>query len=250
MTTIYCFSATGNTLSVARTIAAQERGGKTQILPFRPVSEHPDADAVGFLFPIYFFQPPRMVQQFLRNFPFKEDVYYFAVATCGAAGGKNAIGIVADIALGRDGELAYGATIRSVPNYIVKYNPPTAQDSARVLHSAQKQAEIIGQAVSLRERKRIAAPVPIIGKRIPLPPIDRDREFTLSSACNHCALCAQVCPAENISMEKGSPKFFHHCESCMACVHWCPMKAINVGKRTVKRNRYHHPDVFPSEVNN
>ncbi|MBN1673737.1 MAG: hypothetical protein JXR37_22005 [Kiritimatiellae bacterium] len=39
------------------------------------------------------------------------------------------------------------------------------------------------------------------------------------------------------------PSWLHRCEQCLACLHWCPQEAIQVGKKTVGRARYHHPDV-------
>jgi len=34
----------------------------------------------------------------------------------------------------------------------------------------------------------------------------------------------------------------------MACIQWCPVEAIQVGKRTRGRRRYHHPEVTAHDL--
>ena len=70
-----------------------------------------------------------------------------------------------------------------------------------------------------------------------------DTAFWADDKCNSCGICRKVCPVANIEMEKGRPVWPHHCEQCMACLQWCPQEAIQSGKRTPGRARYHHPDV-------
>ena len=51
----------------------------------------------------------------------------------------------------------------------------------------------------------------------------------------------EVCPGENIRLEAGTQAWLHHCEQCRTCIHFCPTGAIQAGKKTGKRERYHHP---------
>ncbi len=74
-----------------------------------------------------------------------------------------------------------------------------------------------------------------------------DRGFTVNALCTGCGICAKVCPAGNIQMEKGRPLYHHDCETCLACYQWCPVNAI--GGPLVEYNpRYHHPEVTVSEL--
>ena len=57
-----------------------------------------------------------------------------------------------------------------------------------------------------------------------------------------------MCPANNIKMNDGKPEWQHKCEKCVACMQWCPQKSIQYKKVTVKRGRYHHPDVVVKEL--
>jgi Pyruvate/2-oxoacid:ferredoxin oxidoreductase delta subunit len=70
-----------------------------------------------------------------------------------------------------------------------------------------------------------------------------DRSFHADDNCNSCAVCRKVCPAGNITMDKGKPAWNRRCEQCFACLQWCPAKAIQYGKKTHLYERYHHPEI-------
>jgi MinD superfamily P-loop ATPase len=57
-----------------------------------------------------------------------------------------------------------------------------------------------------------------------------------------------VCQVENIEMKDGKPTWLHHCEQCLACLQWCPQEAIQVGRKTEGRKRYHHPEITASDL--
>jgi len=51
-----------------------------------------------------------------------------------------------------------------------------------------------------------------------------------------------------IKMEDRRPVWQHNCERCLACIHWCPCEAIEYGKKTVKRRRYHNPNIKIEDI--
>jgi MinD superfamily P-loop ATPase len=75
-----------------------------------------------------------------------------------------------------------------------------------------------------------------------------DRSFWTQEQCNHCGLCQRICPVKNIQLVNGMPSWLHHCEQCLACLHWCPQEAIQFGKSTISRQRYHHPEVKQEDL--
>ena len=75
-----------------------------------------------------------------------------------------------------------------------------------------------------------------------------DKKFYSDEKCTKCKICSKVCPAGNIDFADGKPVWKGSCEQCMACIQWCPAEAIQYGKSTVKRRRYHHPDVKISDM--
>ena len=83
---IYYFTGTGNTLAIARALAAEL--GDTKLIPLRrtisPLGISTDADAVGIAFPVYFLDMPALVRQFVRQIRFSSgNPYIFGIATCG-----------------------------------------------------------------------------------------------------------------------------------------------------------------------
>ncbi len=80
---IFFFSATGNSLYVGKTIAGEE--GQMLSIPQEIHKENPvyEAEEIGFVFPLYCFIPPTIVQNFIRKSTFKAN-YIFAVGTYGA----------------------------------------------------------------------------------------------------------------------------------------------------------------------
>ena len=66
---------------------------------------------------------------------------------------------------------------------------------------------------------------------------DVDRKYDVEPHCKNCGICAQVCPVNNIRMEKG-PVFNHNCIRCYACTHNCPQNAIRFqGEKSKARFR-------------
>jgi ferredoxin len=75
-----------------------------------------------------------------------------------------------------------------------------------------------------------------------------DRSFRADGGCNGCAVCSRVCPAGNITMDKGKPVWNRRCQQCFACLQWCPSKAIQYGKKTHLYERYHQPEIAVKDM--
>ncbi len=83
-TTIYFYSATGNSFEIARTIAREI--GDARVLPiahYRKEKAIPDTAKVGIVFPVHAWGPPRTVSEFLQNLDLRGVRYTFAIASCG-----------------------------------------------------------------------------------------------------------------------------------------------------------------------
>ena len=57
-----------------------------------------------------------------------------------------------------------------------------------------------------------------------------------------------VCPRDNIRLEAGRPVFGGNCIGCLSCVQYCPKEALNVGKVTEKRERYHNANITARDL--
>ena len=63
--------------------------------------------------------------------------------------------------------------------------------------------------------------------------------FRATDACIGCGKCVERCPLNNIRLENGKPVWGKHCTHCMACICYCPKEAIEYGKKSKGKPRYH-----------
>lgn len=246
--TIYYFSATGNTLHIARLMA--DRMG-AELLPMTSsMGAVCGSERIGILFPTYFWGAPRTVVAFIRELRITvKNPYIFAVTSCGGAPG-GALGFVESLFAEKELSLAYGITIKSVANFIEKYNPRVS--SSQVLAEQEKKAAVeAADRIMAGERTR-KPKLSFLDKQFykiyTKYKLDKDTEFHADDSCTGCGVCTKVCPNQNIVLKNGRPEFQHHCEHCTACIHWCPQEALQWSNCTEKRNRYHHPEITLHDI--
>ena len=75
--------------------------------------------------------------------------------------------------------------------------------------------------------------------------IVKDKAFTASAACNGCGQCVKRCPLNNITLPDGKPVWGGRCTHCMACICYCPTEAIEYGKKSAGKPRYHFEALHP-----
>ncbi len=246
-TIIYWFSGTGNSLAIARDLAAAL--GDAELIPMARsgAGPRPSAGKIGFVFPVYAFGLPGIVREFLRRLPVDPAAYYFTVADCaGSAGAPHRQ--AEHILRAGGGRLAAGWTLFMPTNYPVMTDPlpPDKQQACfnKMKARLPELAEAIGAGrpgpredsrAPLRQLARLANPWIIARFR------KSDRNFRVESTCRQCGLCAKVCPVDNIQLVDKKPTWLGRCEQCMACLQWCPAEAIQYGKATKARKRYRHP---------
>ena len=63
--------------------------------------------------------------------------------------------------------------------------------------------------------------------------------FRATEACIGCGKCVELCPLNNIHLENGKPVWGKNCTHCMACICYCPKEAIEYGKKSKGKPRYH-----------
>ena len=248
--TIFYFSATGNSLQAALDIAEGIGGAEVISIAKAGMGAKCDSDVIGFVFPSFCWGMPNMIFDFIESATLNPNAYFFTVVTCGAAMGCAASDVNA-LLHKKGAKLSYGAKVKMVSNYIVAYDVKDEEGQNKVLAKAnEKLAEII-QDIKQQKNSKPSKGFGIIRKlrrKILEEWKTADKSFNVNEDCNGCGICASVCPAKNIEMDDGKPKYLHNCEHCIACMHWCPQKAINFGKSTQKRRRYHHPKVKAEQL--
>jgi ferredoxin len=255
LTTIYYFSATGNSLFVARTIA--EKLGDTNLIHMAhpdAANPSPETPRIGLVFPVYIFGLPLIVTRFIAKIRIPADAYVFAVAAHGGMA-CSTLTQAAKLFSERGTALSAGFAVTMVDNYTpIAGAMPVEKQKVR-FEKAGHAIDKICAAIEKRERG-IYRGWPLVNwlfsglmYRRAAPKIPGlDKQLTADSNCNGCGVCEQVCPVNNIKMGEGRPAWQHHCEQCFACLHWCPQVAVQYGKNTAGRARYHHPDVKIKDI--
>lgn len=255
-TTIYYFSGTGNCLKVAKDLALAI--GDAEIVSIPKAVRQPDprwneADNIGFVFPIYFEGPPLLVKEFAKSLRSTGGKYIFAVATCGETYG-DAMAVL-NSHLPDNLSLNLGEVVKMPGNYLALYGAWSEKRQRRIFERQQEKVLSIASSVKKQETKPLRRDKYIINLFTTYwyPIFEKeaktwDRGFSVDSTCNHCKLCSRVCPVDNITFEAGLPQWNGHCEQCFACIQWCPQEAIQCGKKTRRRKRYHHPEVKAADL--
>ena len=120
---VYFFTGTGNSLKVAKDIAAALPEYEiTAICQDVDIKVPMGYERIGFVFPVYFFGMPQMVVDFIRKVKLSKDnaKYYFAVATPGGFSGKP-IAQLERLLSAKDVYLSYWNKIRMNANFIIRY---------------------------------------------------------------------------------------------------------------------------------
>jgi ferredoxin len=270
-TVIYYFSGTGNSLVVAREIAAKTNGTLVSIPSvIRDESIKPGAEVIGIVFPVFYATNdcgiPLIVGRFVRKLEHLGSKYIFAVCTCGYMPGTTIENLRSAIE-SRGGKLAAGFTLRMSSKNL------SERKQKKMRTKRKKKLDAICEYVASRKegkfetrgllRKIFLAPLrslekpiflyrykklsntsnPSFSELVPLA----DRSFRTNENCNGCGVCAKVCPVNNIKMVDNRPVWQHHCETCYACYAWCPQAAIH-GEIVSYNEKYHHPEVKLSDM--
>lgn len=245
------FSATGNSLSAARRLAAAL--GAPPPAPMVGSSGDGLAEAVGLVFPVYLHEAPRIVLEYIRRSAFG-PAYVFAVATHNGEPGSCMRAV--DSALrSRGSRLAAGFGLLMPGNSVIiadLTNPP-AERARRLADSDDALADIASRARAREENLGLRAEgarswaksrlFKAAARLYRLP-----ARFAAGGACSGCGACVRVCPRANVALAAGRPSWGGDCELCLACFHACPARAIDIEGYTRDRLRYRHPGVRLEEL--
>jgi ferredoxin/flavodoxin len=260
-TTIWYFTGTGNTLSVAKELAQElsREPGDIELVSIPSLMKREtiftEADAVGIAFPVYFLDIPGIVREFVQKLRFAKKPYIFGIATCGERPG-GALFSLKSLLEAKGTTLSAGFVFVMPENYI---GPIDLMGDAgyRQEKFAAAQSRIPAVAEAIREQKH-AVPegngsvLLRIGGHITRTfatmVYNTPRRLHATDRCNRCRTCERICPVKNITVEKDAMRWGKNCTQCYACIHWCPKEAIEIGGRTAGKPRYHHPDATLNDM--
>lgn len=245
------FTGTGNSRYVAERIA-QALGDTLCSLNDRikagdtsPVNS--DARLI-IVVPTYAWRIPHIVQEHLENTVFPGAAQVWFVMTCGGqiggAGRHNQ-------ALAQKMGLAYQGTAQIVmpENFIAMFNAPTVEEARRIVAKAEP---FIDRAIAaIRAGHMFSPPRKKLYDRIASSAVNpvfyplfvKANSFTASDVCIGCGKCEKLCPLNNITLQNARPVWGTNCTQCMACICYCPTRAIEYGKKSAGKPRYHFEEL-------
>ena len=225
---IFYFTATGNSLYVAKRI-----GGELYSIP-QMIKEGKfefEDEAIGFVFPCYGFGMPRIVRDFIKKSNFKAN-YFFSIMTYGNMPASG-LQLMEQIAMKAGIRFNYTNEILMIDNFlpISKMEDQLKKENSKKI---EEKLDPIIMDIANREnkltRKGLLSNILSKGGRCFIEGLSSNyghKHFIVQDHCNRCKVCEKVCPAGNIRVEK-KPEFAHQCQMCLACIHHCPENAIHL----------------------
>lgn len=253
---IFYFSATGNSLEITRKIAKELGDCSITSMTAQVSSESVGGpgEAVGFIFPVFYNGLPRLVKRFAEKLVINPGTYCFAVANSGGTR-ANPLGMLDDILSEKGIRLSYAEEVKMPGNYIVGHQTSSSEKAHKILEDAAVKVDKAAKAIAVGECKPVIRKAELWSKITNHSYLYKninkwDEAFLTTDKCNGCGLCSKVCPVCNIKMEDRHPVWQHNCERCLACIHWCPCEAIEYGRKTIGRRRYHNPNIRVEDIIN
>jgi ferredoxin/flavodoxin len=259
-TVIYYYSSTGNCLSIARQIKQQLQNCKIQSITHLMNSGKiiPDAESVGFIYPMYFGTMPPVVKMFIEKTDFTDVKYIFGINSSGLSAG-NSLRKLKQLLRKKGKNLNAGFFIRMPTNYLLGwyFNFVKGTENSKVIVINNAKERVNKLVLSIKNKINTSIPgnviLGFIPKMInPMILLKRaniwDAKFNADDSCRSCGTCVKICLVKNIELENNRPVWKHNCILCLGCINWCPEHAIQFGDKTKNRTRYHHPDVKVNEM--
>ena len=194
--------------------------------------------------PTYAWRIPRIVEDWLLHTELAEAKQAWFVMTCG-----NEIGDADryNRRLCQAKGLACMGTAQIVmpENYIAMFNAPQVEEARQIV--ARAEPDIDGAIAAVRENRAFPPPRRKFYDRFMSGPVNpifytffvKANAFTAGDACTGCGQCVRRCPTNNITLQTGKPVWGQDCTHCMACICYCPTEAIEYGKKSLGKPRYH-----------
>ena len=243
-TTIYVFSATGNSLTTAKILAEKINATLIPVASTRHLAEiNEESDTIGFVFPVYYGNMPYPVRELITKMNFPSDAYIFTVATYRGHAG-DAAKRMDGLLKARGQKLSLSLGLPMPGNSFI--NKPEVDEA--YLNAQRENIEKLLPALQAREVYDYTSDG--VMKETPIDTANNFRGILAEDTCIGCGRCVSVCPMDNIILENGKALIGNHCVTCLACFHWCPLEAIYMSKQEniARRSKYHHPDVTFEDI--
>lgn len=244
---IFYFTGTGNSLYIAKKIAGitgdalVSMNDKIKRGDTSPVHAE---DRLVFVVPTYGWRIPRIAAQWIEATQFTGINQAWFVMDCGGEIGNAA---KYNRRLCEQKGFTYMGTAQIVmpENYIAMFNAPEPAEAAQIIQKAEPVIDSTAQIVA--DGRAFPAPRNNLYDRFMSGAVNpmfyrlfvKADAFYADDRCTGCGACVELCPLNNISLTAGKPVWGNRCTHCMACICRCPAAAIEYGKKSIGKPRYH-----------
>lgn len=244
---ILCFSGTGNSRYIAGQIADELQDGivdinaKIKTTDYSPINT---GDNVIVVTPTYAWRIPRVVSDWLSKTELLSAKRIWFVMNCGGEIGNAS---KYNRSLAGQKHLCYMGTsqILMPENYVAMFSVPQAEEARKIVKDA---GPAIADAIAcIKTEQPFPVPRSNLCDRFMSGPVNpvfyqffvKAAAFQADDTCTGCGQCVKNCPMNNIALENGRPIWGNQCTHCMACICYCPAEAIEYGKKSIGKPRYH-----------
>ena len=248
---IFCFSGTGNSRYIAARIAEalqEEVVDLNQKIKQQDNAPVQTGQNVVLVTPTYAWRIPRIAADWLSKTELVGAERIWFVMDCGGEIGNAA---KYNRLLAEKKQLSYMGTAQIVmpENYIAMFDAPQTEKARKIVERAEPDIEDV--ILHIRTNGAFPAPRNNFYDHFMSGPVNpifyrffvKADAFQASDGCTGCGTCVAKCPLNNIHLKDGKPVWGRNCTHCMACICYCPMKAIEYGKKSIGKPRYHFEEL-------
>jgi NAD-dependent dihydropyrimidine dehydrogenase PreA subunit len=244
---ILCFSVTGNSRYIARRIAEAlpdkvvDLNTKIKENDNSPIHTGCDVIVVA---PTYAWRIPQIVSDCISKTELISAERIWFVMDCGGEIGNAAR---YNCRLAEQKHLRYMGTAQIVmpENYIAMFGAPQTEEARKIVERAEP--DIVDAIARINEGQPFSSPRNNLYYRFMSGPVNpifhrffvKAKAFQADNTCIGCGQCVKNCPMNNIKLKDRKPIWGKECTHCMACICYCPTEAIEYGKKSIGKPRYH-----------
>lgn len=239
MNVLFCyFSGTGNTLKIAREYEKSlvDSGCSVELCNMEKTKTLPDGDYdfFGFFYPVWAFNPPKTVYDFVKAIKKRETRVKAFIAK---SSGEPVRLIDASSAKLKKMLNKKGFDVFCEYGYVMPYNIIFRHSDAaayRMWNAAQKIIpldcrDILGGVARHPKRVPFGRMITAVMRIQQWGGRFNGKRYKTTEDCIMCGKCMDNCPVGNISVKDGKIEFGKNCLMCMRCSFYCPKNAIKIG---------------------
>lgn len=255
---IFYFSGTGNSLWVAKELS--KAFGEPLLSVAQALKESGDRvynlreeEKIFFVYPVHSWGPAVLMHRFIDRLCLKgyDHQPVYSICTCGDECGYTEKKIYKWLA-SKGLSLTGSYSIEMPNNYVLLPGfdvDPVGVEQKKLRNAVLRVEQVIGAIREPRADKLYkVGNMPFLKSEIIYPLFARyairKNRFYATDDCISCGICVKRCPTDTISMRKGEKPIWRKdsCVQCVACIHYCPERAIEYGKVSIRKGRYHFPE--------